>query len=285
LGVSERNGIAFQNLVAALERALLKEDNAVLESPKRLPDKDTGRLREHDIVIRWKQEHHEIVTAIECRDTARPVGVPAVEAFAKKCEKTGIHHPVIVSAIGFTVTARAKALALNVSCMELAQAEDFPWIGMHFFIEDNRQFGPMDISAMCEDSMPEGDFAIFDVNETLVSNEALVATIANAVPYPESREEWIGKWAPLKLQVRAPGWKAVGSSGDQHKISHFNVATDVTITRSYKPVALHTYAGPAGPIDVATSEVDVGGFKGKIMMIKGSDEIKVVYVAEPSTRT
>lgn len=282
--VANRNGIAFQNLVAALERALLNERDAVLDSPKRLRDKDTGRLREHDIVITWKQEHHEIVSAIECRDTGRPVGVPAVEAFAKKCEKTGIHHPVMVSAVGFTATARAKALALNVTCMQLAQAEQFPWVGMHFFVEDNRQFGPMNISAICENTMPEGDFTLFDVNGTLVSHEALVQTIANSVSFPENRDDWVDSSVPLKLVVRAPGWKAVGSSGDQHDILHFNVTTDVTITRKYKPIALHTYVGPAGPIEVVTSDIDAGDFKGKLMMIKGNDETKVFYVAEQSRK-
>jgi hypothetical protein len=56
------------------------------------------------------------------------VGVPQIVAFAKKCEKTGIHYGIVVAANGFTSTARTKAKALNLTCMELAEAESFEWI-------------------------------------------------------------------------------------------------------------------------------------------------------------
>ncbi len=100
-----------------------------MASSLRLPDKDTGRLREHDVVIIRRTHHEPNLTAIECRDQGRKVGVPQIEAFAKKCEKTGIDHGIVVAANGFTSTARTKAKALNLTCMELAEAESFEWIG------------------------------------------------------------------------------------------------------------------------------------------------------------
>lgn len=99
-----------------------------MASPLRLPDKDTGRLREHDVVIIRRTHHGPNLTAIQCSDQGREVGVPQIEAFAKKCEKTGIHHGIVVAANGFTSTARIKAKALNLTCMELAEAESFEWI-------------------------------------------------------------------------------------------------------------------------------------------------------------
>jgi hypothetical protein len=97
-------------------------------SSLRLPDKDTGQPREHDVVIIRRTHHGPNLTAIECRDQGRKVGVPQIEAFAKKCEKTGIHHGIVVAANGFTSTARTKAKALNLTCMDLAEAESFEWI-------------------------------------------------------------------------------------------------------------------------------------------------------------
>src|SRR4051794_29899547 len=99
--VKHRPGIAFQDLVATLERVLSSQDGVDIATPCYLPDKDTGARREHDVVITRRHGHHLIRTALECKDTGRTVGVPQVEAFAKKCEKTGIHHPVIVSSSGF----------------------------------------------------------------------------------------------------------------------------------------------------------------------------------------
>ena len=119
----ERPGQRFHNFVAILERMFAHQDGMIVASSLRLPDKGTGRLREHDVVIIRRTHHGPNLTAIECRDQGRMVGVPQIEAFAKKCEKTGVHHGIVVAANGFTSTARTKAKALNLTCMELAEAE------------------------------------------------------------------------------------------------------------------------------------------------------------------
>ncbi|WP_456701593.1 MULTISPECIES: restriction endonuclease [unclassified Bradyrhizobium] len=80
------------------------------------------------MVIIRRAHHGPNLTTIESREQGRKVGVPQSEAFAKKCEKTGIHHGIVVAANGFTSTARTKAKALNLTCMELAEAESFDWI-------------------------------------------------------------------------------------------------------------------------------------------------------------
>jgi hypothetical protein len=82
---SDRPGKKLERLVASLERTLASS-NATIEAPcRRLKDRDTNRRREHDVVITWDFGHHVLITAIECRDRSRPVGVPEVESFAKKC--------------------------------------------------------------------------------------------------------------------------------------------------------------------------------------------------------
>lgn len=126
---TNRPGIKFQNFVAMLERVLHDAEGVEIHSPLRLPDKDTGRLREHDVVIVRTTHHGRSMTAVEARYRSRKVTVGQVESFAKKCERTGIHHGVIVAAKGFAQSARKKADALSVSCVDLAKAEAFPWIG------------------------------------------------------------------------------------------------------------------------------------------------------------
>jgi hypothetical protein len=78
---SRNDGRDLQRIVHPIETALRQNPNIKVESPKRLVDKDTGRLREHDVVLTFTEGHHEILCALECRDRSRPVGVPAVEAF------------------------------------------------------------------------------------------------------------------------------------------------------------------------------------------------------------
>lgn len=45
----ERPGQRFHNFVAILERMFARQDGMTVASSLRLPDKDTGRLREHDV--------------------------------------------------------------------------------------------------------------------------------------------------------------------------------------------------------------------------------------------
>jgi hypothetical protein len=120
-------GENLQRLVRVLEQATNNTPNVRVESPKRLPDKDTGRLREHDVVLTFSLSHHSMLVALECRDRSRKVGVPDVEAFCKKCDRTGVHRAIIVSSTGFTKTALKKAESMEIGCLGLEEADRFNW--------------------------------------------------------------------------------------------------------------------------------------------------------------
>jgi hypothetical protein len=122
-----KDGKNLQRLVRTLESVLNNGQKVRIESPKRLPDKITGRLREHDVLLTFSLEHHELIVALECRDRSRPVGVGAVEEFRSKCESTDIHCGIIVSANGFTSTAIKKAAAYNIRCLGLHEVANFDW--------------------------------------------------------------------------------------------------------------------------------------------------------------
>jgi hypothetical protein len=122
-----RPGENLQRLVRALEQATNNAPNIRVESPKRLPDKDTGQPREHDVVLTFALSHHTVVMALECRDRSRKVGVPDVEAFRRKCDRTGVHRAIIVSATGFTKTALKKAANEEIGCLGLEEVPRFDW--------------------------------------------------------------------------------------------------------------------------------------------------------------
>lgn len=76
-----RKGNNLERLITAIKRTL---SDVKIESPKRLHDRTTGKLREHDVVLTVTQGHHSLLLAIECRDHARPITVNQIEAFYQK---------------------------------------------------------------------------------------------------------------------------------------------------------------------------------------------------------
>lgn len=124
----EKKGKALESLVSSLEKALAENPNVIVHSPMRLPDRTTGKLREHDVVLELKEGHHSLLIAIECRDRSRPIGVPQVEAFWAKCQDTGISQGVIVSTTGFYNTSRTKADHLGIRCLDIEEVENFEWL-------------------------------------------------------------------------------------------------------------------------------------------------------------
>jgi hypothetical protein len=124
-------GKDLEELVKAIEHAIhlhsLPGVKVTVESPKKLRDKDTSRLREFDVVIAYTLAHHKVVLAIECRDRSRKIGVPEVEGFAKKCNACGVNRAVMVSDLGFAGSALEKAEKNEVGCLSLDQVKQFDW--------------------------------------------------------------------------------------------------------------------------------------------------------------
>ena len=123
-----KKGKTLERLVASIERAISHEKNVEVQSPKRLTDRTTGRLREHDVVLTVKEGHHLFTIAIECRDRSRPINVNQVEGFWAKCQDTGIDQGIIVSSMGFYKTARKKAKHLGIRCLGIEEVESFDWL-------------------------------------------------------------------------------------------------------------------------------------------------------------
>lgn len=85
----ERPGQRFHNLAAVLERMFAHQDGVIVASSLRLPDKDTRRLREHDVVIVRHNHHGPNLTAIECRDQGRKVGVLRSRLSLRRAPRAG----------------------------------------------------------------------------------------------------------------------------------------------------------------------------------------------------
>jgi Restriction endonuclease len=121
-------GKALESLVSSIERVLAQNDKVSVESPKLLPDKVTGEMREHDVLITVSGSHHTATIAIECRDRSRKVTVNDMEGFWSKCQDTGVDQGIVVSPRGFSKTALQKAQHRGIRCLQLSEAKSFNWL-------------------------------------------------------------------------------------------------------------------------------------------------------------
>lgn len=280
----KRPGIAFQNFVAQLERVFGHSDSRKVESPKRLRDRDTGRLREHDVVITWQHDHHVILTAIECRDYTRPVGVPDVEAFKLKCERTGIHHAVMVSASGFATTARTKAAAHDIVCMELSEADRFDWMTMDAIRVQTPHIVKWSLVIALDNPQDfTGAEPVYSEDGRLLSADVMAKNVhAQLALLHDNVEE--GEIRRVTFRFNNPKFYALGRDGRRHPVQHVDANVEYTVSVKHQPISLHSYGSADKSYGVASADFGVGSVQGKLMFIKSDDGINVVFAPEESDR-
>ncbi len=250
-----------------------------IEAPcRRLRDRDTGRSREHDIVITWDRGHHRTLTALECRDRSRPVGVPAVEAFAHKCSATGVHHGVLVSSTGFTQSARAKAESLSIQCMGLEDIASFPWLEMGEVIQYGRLYDAIDLLVILEGEPTDNVGALFDESGNSISLQRLSMIAQSYVPLAPDPEAAVGVTRNFRLSMQTPGWTMKADDGAIHSVSLVEARLQFTGQKQVIPLTLHRYAGNLRGYDFATAEFGTGDFHGRIVMVREENEETSIYI-------
>lgn len=209
---NKKQGKALESLVLNLEKALAKNPNVAVHPHKRLRDRITGKLREHDVVLELKEGHHSLLIAIECRDRSRPIGVPQVEGFRSKCQDTGISQGVLVSTTGFCNTARKKADFYGIRCLDIEEVESFEWllapgiwVTTTHLLSNSWTFFPV------EDGVIEGnDFEIIDSDGNVATRATLTANaqeqltkLLPKIPQPTEGEEIKVKFQGNGLHLRS----------------------------------------------------------------------------------
>lgn len=108
----------FEKLVATMEGVLLQR-GAVIKHPDRIPDIDTGELREVDASIRYTIGSVPLLITIECRKRAKNEDVMWIEQLAEKQRSVGAAKTIAVSSTGFTEPARKKAAQKGIELRTL----------------------------------------------------------------------------------------------------------------------------------------------------------------------
>lgn len=275
----ERPGQQFHNFVATLERMFAHQDRATVAFSLRLPDKDTGWLREHDVVITRHTHHGPNLTAIECRDQRRKVGVPQIEAFAKKCEKTGIHHGIVVAANGFTSTARTKAKALNLTCMELAEAESFEWIGTVTIVGQFYNLTAIEGYVRVEENgrTVENPSTVYSSDGSVYTGEGIQSIIMDKLPQ-DARNSTTSQTLNGQIVAQMTGFYVIDALGQRFKVKDITFTYTLEIEVTDRPVALHNYAGESVAWEIASGQMIFSGAQSTFAFVKSKDGV-MGYVA------
>jgi hypothetical protein len=261
--------------VARLERILTEQEGVTVEVSKRLFDRETQEPREHDVVITRRDAHHVIVTALECKDWARPVDAPVIDAFVTKCEATGVHERIIVSASGFTKGARSKAQTRNIVCMELSDAASLDWMANNIIIHVGRTLEHTHADVFfVDDVAPPLPFTVFTAGGDEMTPQHFDGMGLEALQTQFPNDSGNGL---RRVLVKTPGWYALGSDGNRYPIANIGLELTVRFGRTTGRFDLHTYKGPNAEYGIASTDVRVGPFSGKIVMIQDGDGTRVVW--------
>jgi hypothetical protein len=283
-------GKSLEELVSSLENVLGDSGNVVVESPKRLRDKITGKLREHDVVLTINQAHHQVIVAIECRDRSRPITVNQVEGFWKKCQDTGVDHGVIVSSIGFYNTARQKSDFLGIRCLDIEEVESFNWMlaqGMHSLkkrlLHHDWVFYPEK-----EGIADKTNMEVMDLEGNSLTQEALTSNalsqLTKLLPDP---------LVPVEkdaVTVKFPGENLViknTETGETTPVKYVMATLHYSIVDEFIPFKLIQYKDADKKIsEAAVADFNADNITGKFMIVgKHDEEKKVVFVPDKAKNT
>lgn len=273
----------MQRLIRAIEGALAASNKAVkVEMPKMLPDKITGEMREHDVVLTITSGHHQTLVALECRDRSRPVGVNPVEEFSKKCEATGIHSGVIVSSKGFSKTAITKAAFYNIGCFTLKEAESFNWCLAAGIVQYRRQITNTDITVFFpNDAQPPID-TLQDKNGTLINKNDQLGWGRRVVEHYDKLKQ-PGDFEPSGDYTRRghdddPEIYAI-LNGEKTKAKLVSITVSYKVTEEFKPFSFRTYKDVGRSKDVtqvAVASMDVGDGSFADMVLSTDDDGHII---------
>jgi hypothetical protein len=288
----DRKGKSLERLVASIEKAIAHEKNVQVQSPMRLIDRTTGKLREHDVVLTLKEGHHIITIAIECRDRSRPITVNQVEGFWAKCQDTGVDQGIIVSSMGFYNTARKKAKHRGMRCLGIEEVESFDWLlapGLQSIttklIRNDWTFFPE------EDGIVEkGNMEIIDkegnrINQAILTSNAQqqLNKLLPKIPDPIESGE-------LNVRFEGGGLHLRNSDTGETTPVKFAIAKlqySVSVdTIPFKLVHYRDKDSDENITDAAVAQFQFGENTGKVMIVyKEGEGGRVVYVPEKNKNT
>jgi hypothetical protein len=251
---------------------------SICNKPKRLVDKDTGRLREHDVVLTFAEGHHELLLALECRDRSRPVGVPDIEAFHSKCERTGIDRGIIVSSKGFTSTALVKAKSYNIGCLSLDEVEGFDWCQIPAVTVLHRDLRGVRLRVEFAESPPDGSTLTMEDGSLLEEENLKNWALHCFNTYVDKDQISDGEHTFNFLEQNPPIYTTI--SGNRVRAERIVLTATWGISRKLVPLEFRSYfdrARSRSVTEAGVALIEVGGKSSSLVLSR--DETGMIRVS------
>jgi hypothetical protein len=276
--VDKRKGMKFQNFVGMIERTFGGQEGVTVEVGKGIPDKTTGRARDFDILITARVGHHVMKTGIECRDKGRNIDVPAIEGFAKKCQRQGVGTMVMVASGAFAKEAIEVAKDEGVKLMTLKQATSFDWVGTTVFVKRQRKFAPWHVGfGIVGEKLPVEPFTAFNMAGVEITGQILMINAEQALPNPAELPKGVQK-AEFRFTEE---FKIVDANGEEFRSDGAVLRVEYEWEETSEPFELHEYKGEGIKYEVATSKLNLPGISANLVFRKqGNGEIAVMIMPD-----
>lgn len=115
----------FEELAAEIQRQLAP--NAQVTTNERLPGRRSNTVRQIDICVRKRVGQYDLLVVIDCKDYGRPVDLKELESFIGLVADLGANKGAMVSAQGFTSSAKKRAEDSGIDLYRLVDAEAHEW--------------------------------------------------------------------------------------------------------------------------------------------------------------
>ncbi|RYF30182.1 MAG: hypothetical protein EOO23_05700, partial [Comamonadaceae bacterium] len=280
-GALDHGDEVLERLAGTIGRAIAGQEGVKMETNVFVKDAD-GDIREHDILITHTEGLRVTRTAVECKDHGRKIGKPEMDAFRSKCQDTGIHKGVLVSSSGFAKSALKASKRTNIQCLELSTVDSFDWVGTSILNVYTREFSNIDILVFAKTPMAL-PFRVYapDGQQLEVENFRNVAQ-EGINDDPGLMHVGMDKPATANIQWTPPDrCYTIDADEVRHDVDYFVLVATWTVRNTPQPFDLHRYLGDSGELQVATSEFEVPGLSGKLVMIRDEENIRVALSPHP----
>jgi len=115
----------FEKLVAEIQESFAP--NAEVTHNDKILGIITKKVRQVDVSLKGNIAQYKILIAIECKDSKIRADLPEIEGFAEKLKDIEANKGVIVSASGFTDSAKTKAKAAGIEIYRLVDTDKHDW--------------------------------------------------------------------------------------------------------------------------------------------------------------
>lgn len=197
----KKPGIAFEKLVSNIQQQL--DPTATVTHNELLTDRH-GHRRQFDVVIRGLFAGQEIIGVIECKDFAKKVGTPEIDAFITKATDINANFKIVVSRKGFSKPAIEKARHYGIQTLSLipGQGSDGGFlVGCNWFA-DIYHWTQVNAQPHYVNERPE--LPSFDVNELRINGKKVIDWYTNYLLEHHRNDTELGWCAGVEVLFNYP---------------------------------------------------------------------------------